>query len=211
VVGIAARQTLGSVLAGFVLMFSKPFEVGDWIEVDGREGIVPDITIVNTRMESFDGGYVVIPNDVVETSTVLNRTRKGRLRIRLEVGVDSSVEPGRAEEVAMVAINEVDDVMPVPRPQVVPTGFADSAIVLELRFWIDKPSARRKWRAKAAVLRSVYAAFEEVGIKIPYPQRELSGRQETGGFQVADSPVEPSHEPGAEASTRPEAGITSEQ
>jgi small-conductance mechanosensitive channel len=185
VVGMAARQTLGQLLAGFVLMFSKPFEVGHWIEVDGQEGVVTDITIVNTRLENFDGEYVVMPNDVISNSTIVNRTRKGRLRVRLEVGVDYAVDPERAEEVAKEAITDLEEVMSVPRPQVVPTGFGDSAIDLELRFWIDKPSARRRWRARAAALRSVYAAFEAADIKIPYPQRELSGRAETGGFRVA--------------------------
>ena len=207
VLGMAAQKTLGAALAGFVLMFSKPFEVGDWIEVDDYEGIVTDITIVNTRVENFDGEYVVVPNDVVGNSTVINRTKKGRLRVRLSVGVDYSVDPERAEEIAMDAIKGLDEIMSVPRPQVIPTGFGDSAINLELRFWIDNPSARRRWRAKAAVVRAVYDAYEKEGIKIPFPQRELSGRAETGGFQmarqgVADdgkerdrAPAEPAPEP----------------
>ena len=55
VVGMAARQTLGALLAGFVLMFSRPFEIGDWIQVGDSEGLVTDITIVNTRIPPFDG------------------------------------------------------------------------------------------------------------------------------------------------------------
>lgn len=203
VVGMAARQTLGSVIAGFVLMFSRPFEVGDWIQVGDDEGIVTDISIVNTRMENFDGEYVVIPNDVVSNSVVINRTRKGRLRIRLEVGVDYAVPPTEAEDVAKAAMADVEEVMAVPRPQVVPQAFGDSAVILELRFWIDNPSARRKWRAKAAVVRAVYAAFEEAGIKIPYPQRELTGRQEAGGFHVIEERQTTGRDPGAEASTDP--------
>jgi small conductance mechanosensitive channel len=190
VVGMAARQTLGSMIAGFVMMFSRPFEVGDWVAIGDEEGIVTDITIVNTRMENFDGEYVVLPNDAVSNSTIVNRTRKGRLRVRLEVGVDYTVDPERAEAVASEALQSVDEILTVPRPQVVPTGFGDSAINLELRFWIDKPSARRRWRSRAAVLRAVYAAFEREGVKIPYPQRELSGRQEQGGFRVQERPAE---------------------
>jgi len=184
VVGMAARQTLGSMLAGFVMMFSRPFEVGDWVAIGDEEGIVTDITIVNTRLENFDGEFVVIPNDAVSNSTIVNRTRKGRLRVRLEVGVDYTVDPERAEAVAAEALKSVEEILAVPRPQVVPTEFGDSAITLELRFWIDKPSARRRWRSRAAVLRSVYAAFDREDIKIPFPQRELSGRREQGGFRV---------------------------
>jgi len=56
VVGMAARQTLGAILAGFVLMFSRPFEVGDWVEIGDHEGTVTEISIMSTRLRSFDGG-----------------------------------------------------------------------------------------------------------------------------------------------------------
>jgi small conductance mechanosensitive channel len=195
VIGMAARQTLGSLLAGFVLMFSKPFEVGDWIEVNDQEGVVTDITIVNTRLENFDGEYVVMPNDVISNSTIINRTRKGRLRVRLEVGVDYGVDPGRASDVAKDAITDLEEVMSVPRPQVVPTSFGDSAIVLELRFWIDKPSSRRRWRAKSAVLQAVYDAFDEADIGIPFPQRVVSGREDADAAGLPEREGDVASEP----------------
>lgn len=195
VIGMAARQTLGSLLAGFVLMFSKPFEVGDWIEVNGQEGVVTDITIVNTRLENFDGEYVVMPNDVISNSTIINRTRKGRLRVRLEVGIDYGVDPSRAGDVAKDAITDLDEVMSVPRPQVVPTTFGDSSIVLETRFWIDKPSSRRRWRAKSAVLQAVYEAFDREDIGIPFPQRVVSDRDDADDAGVPEREEELASEP----------------
>lgn len=178
VVGMAARQTLGSMIAGFVLMFARPFEIGDWVEIGEEEGIVTDITIVNTRIETFDGEYVMIPNDTVSSTTITNRARKGRLRLHVEVGIDYTADPDRAMEVAAEQMNELDDVLTVPQPQADTVRFGDSAVVLELRFWIDKPSARRKWRARTAVIRTVKEAFDEAGINIPYPQRELSRRSD---------------------------------
>ncbi|WP_227376498.1 mechanosensitive ion channel family protein [Haladaptatus halobius] len=185
VVGMAARQTLGSVLAGFMLMFARPFEIGDWVEIEDREGIVTDISIVNTRIQTFDGEFVMIPNDVVGGSTIINRSRKGRLRLEVDVGVDYETDVERASELAKEATKEPDDVLSVPSPEVVTKEFADSAVLLGLRFWIDKPSARRKWRARTEVIRAVKTVFDREGVKIPYPQRELSGREETGGFRVA--------------------------
>ncbi|WP_435153353.1 mechanosensitive ion channel family protein [Haladaptatus sp. DFWS20] len=185
VVGMAARQTLGSLLAGFMLMFSRPFEIGDWVEIEEKEGIVTDISIVNTRIQTFDGEFVMIPNEVVGGSTITNRSQKGRLRLEVDVGVDYDADVEQAAELAKSAMSEVDDALTVPSPEVVTKEFGDSAIVLGLRFWIDKPSARRKWRARTEVMGAVKEAFERDGIKIPFPQRELSGRQETGGFQVA--------------------------
>ncbi|SMP14591.1 mechanosensitive ion channel family protein [Halobellus salinus] len=185
VVGMAARQTLGALLAGFVLMFSRPFEIGDWIEVGDNEGIVTDITIVNTRIQTFDGEYVMIPNDVVSAQSLINRSRKGRLRIEVEVGVDYDADAERAAEVAQSAVKDLDDPMTVPTPQVVLKRFGDSAVVLGVRYWIDNPSARRRWRSRTAVMGAVKRAFEAEGIKIPFPQRELMGREEAEGVVLA--------------------------
>jgi len=192
VVGLAARQTLGSLIAGFVLMFSRPFTIGDWVEIGGEEGIVTDITIINTRLENFDGEVVVIPNDQVSNEPIVNRSRRGVLRLRVDVGIDYDSDPDHAKAVAMDAIKAVDSVADGPPPQIVPKSFGDSAIVLELRFWIDHPTPPRKWNAVSGVVTGVKEAFEREGIKIPFPQRELSGRAETGGFRVRDSPAETS-------------------
>jgi len=186
VLGFAARQTLGSLIAGFVLMFSRPFTIGDWVEVGDREGIVTDITIFNTRLENFDGEFVILPNDKVSNSAITNRSRKGLLRLRIDVGIDYESDPDHAREVAMDAISDLSQVVDAPPPQVVPKSFGDSAVVLEMRFWIDHPTPPRKWRAISQVIQAVKEAFEREGVKIPYPQRELSGRAETGGFRIHD-------------------------
>jgi small-conductance mechanosensitive channel len=184
VIGMAARQTLGAVLAGFVLMFSRPFEIGDWVEIGEQEGIVTEITIVNTRLQTFDGEMVVLPNDEVSSQPITNRTHKGRLRLEVEIGVDYDADPREAAEIARGALDEVGEILDVPTPQVVLKRFADSSVVLGVRAWIGEPSARRKWRARTAMISAVKAAFEREGIKIPFPQRELTGREESGGFRL---------------------------
>ncbi|AEH38674.1 mechanosensitive ion channel family protein [Halopiger xanaduensis] len=185
VVGMAARQTLGTVLAGFVLMFDRPFEIGDWIKVEDEEGIVTDISIVNTRLRSFDGEYIMIPNDVVSSEMVTNRSRRGRLRIEIEVGVDYETDLEHAADVAESVVADLEYSLSAPGPQVVGKEFGDSAVVLGVRFWIDKPSARRHWRARTAAINAIKDAFDDEGIKIPFPQQELSGRAETDGFRIA--------------------------
>ncbi|WP_410767191.1 mechanosensitive ion channel family protein [Haloferax sp. DFSO60] len=184
VVGMAARQTLGSLIAGFVLMFSRPFELGDWVEIDGAEGIVTDITIINTRLSNADGETVVFPNDRVTNAKITNRTKRNRLRLKLDVGIDYDADIEHAEEVATGAFTDLKFVEEVPQPQVIPTTFGDSSIGLQLRFWITNPSAPRRAQAKAEVLRSVKTAFDDEGIKIPFPQRELLAREEVDGFQL---------------------------
>nr|WP_254271854.1 mechanosensitive ion channel family protein [Halomicroarcula marina] len=187
VVGTAARSTIGSLIAGFVLMFARPFEIGDWVVINDDEGIITDITIINTRMRNASGEEIVIPNDNVANATVTNRTSLDHLRLSVEVGIDYEADVERAEAAIDDALADVPQVLANPTPQVVPTSLGDSAVVLACRFWIDHPSAAKRAMTKAAVVREAKAALDDAGIKIPYPQRELLGREESGGFRVAEN------------------------
>ena len=187
VVGMAARQTLGSMIAGFVLMFSRPFTIGDWVAIGDKEGIITEITIMNTRMRNFDGETIIIPNDRVSNQAITNRSDQGHLRIRVEVGIDYETDPDFAEEVALEALDGIESIARSPPPQVVPTRFGDSAVVLEVRFWIDRPTPPRRWRATREVINTVKAQFEEEGITIPFPQRTLSNRPSTGSNVVPEA------------------------
>ncbi len=176
IVGLAARQTLGSLIAGFVLMFSRPFEIGDWIAIGDNEGIVTKITIMNTHLRNFDGEHVVIPNDNVADRAITNRSRDGKLRVHVEVGIDYDSDPEHAQRVALEAIETVSSVAGNPKPQVFPVGFQDSAVLLDIRFWISPPTPQLRWRATAAVVERVKERFTTESITIPFPQRTVSHR-----------------------------------
>lgn len=185
IVGLAARQTLGAVLAGFVVLFARPFELGDWIEIDDREGIVQDISIVNTRIKTFDDEIVMIPNDIVTSTEIVNRSRSGRYRVDVDVGVDYGTDLDDAVDIAEDVLAETELPMDKPTPYVILTEFGSSAVVLRLRFWISNPTSGRMWRAKTEVIDAVKDAFDAEGIKIPFPQRELMARQAEGGFRLS--------------------------
>ncbi|WP_200895658.1 mechanosensitive ion channel family protein [Halorubrum saccharovorum] len=179
VLGMAARQTLGSLIAGFVLMFARPFEIGDWVEIGDEEGFVTDITIMNTHMRNFDGEYVVVPNDLVTNQAITNRSREGRLRIHMEVGIGYDDDPDEASEIAEEVLAEIDTIANNPKPYVIPSGFGDSAILLDLRFWIEPPTPQARWRSKATAVEMIQDRFADAGISIPYPQRTVSYPPET--------------------------------
>ena len=178
VIGMAARQTLGAVLAGFVLMFSRPFEVGDWVSIGDHEGTVTEISIINTRLRSFDGEVVTLPNDEVRSGPVVDRSRRNRLRIEIEVGVDYATDIDRAAAVVEEAVTGIDGVAQMPQPDVVTKRFADSAVVFGVRYWIRNPSMRKRWRTQTAAMSAIKADLEAEGITIPFPQQTLSSRRD---------------------------------
>ncbi|TKX54662.1 mechanosensitive ion channel family protein [Halorubrum sp. SP3] len=190
VLGMAARQTLGSLIAGFVLMFARPFEIGDWVEIGSEEGFVTDITIMNTHMRNFDGEYVVVPNDLVANQAITNRSREGRLRIHMEVGIGYDDDPDEAAEIAEEVLNGINVIANNPQPYAIPSGFGDSAILLDLRFWIDPPTPQARWRSKATVVERIQDRFADAGISIPYPQRTVSYPPETAQAEETVERVE---------------------
>ncbi|MEZ3162627.1 mechanosensitive ion channel family protein [Halorubrum sp. RMP-47] len=190
VVGMAARQTLGAILAGFVLMFSRPFEVGDWVEVGDHEGTVTEISIMSTRLRSFDGEVITMPNDEVRSGSIVDRSRRNRLRVEVEVGVDYDTDVERAAAAVEAAAAGVEDVAEMPEPNAVTKRFDDSAIVLGLRYWIRNPSMRKRWRTRTAAMNAMKGALEDEGIVIPFPQQTLSARAEGASGPQLDASVE---------------------
>jgi small-conductance mechanosensitive channel len=176
VLGLAARKTLSGMLSGFVILFGRPFEVGDWIQVADREGIVTEITVYNTQIRTFNEEHVLVPNETVTGNEIVNYSKTDRLRLETDVSVDYETDIGRATDVAVAAMEAVDEVADQPPPDVIRREFADSAVTLRLRYWITTPTIQQKWRAQNAVVEAVKEAFEAEGIKIPFPQREITGR-----------------------------------
>ena len=180
VVGLAARETLSAMIAGFVLLFARPFRVGDWIEVNDRSGVVKDVTVFNTKIQTFSDEHVLVPNDEITSSQLTNYSRNDQLRVDVEVGVDYETNLEHARTVLVEAGEEVDIFKSNPSPQVVTKSFGDSAILLELRGWIGAPTRRRELGAKTGAIRAIKAAFDREGIDIPYPQRVHDVREDVG-------------------------------
>ncbi|WP_306057968.1 mechanosensitive ion channel family protein [Natronococcus wangiae] len=183
IVALTARETLAAMLAGFVLLFSRPFHVGDWIEINETSGIVTDVTIFTTRIQTFDDKHVLVPNDEVTSSQLTNYSRNDQLRIEVEVGVDYDTDVAYAREVIADALDDLESIKSTPNPQVVTREFGDSAILLECHAWIGDPTMRRTHDARTDVIEAITTTFDREGISIPYPQRVHAARED--GFRLS--------------------------
>ncbi|WP_436343301.1 mechanosensitive ion channel family protein [Natronorubrum sp. FCH18a] len=184
IVALTARETLTAMLAGFILLFSRPFHVGDWIEVNETTGIVTDVTIFTTKIQTFDDKHVLIPNDEVTNSQLTNYSQNDQLRIAVDVGIDYDADLERARSAVADAVSDLESIKNAPNPQVVGKRFDDSAIVIECRAWIADPTMRRKHDAQTDMMDAIVAAFDREGIDIPYPQRVHTAREE--GFSIEE-------------------------
>lgn len=180
VIGLAAQETLGNVISGILMMFSRPFEIGDWIELGDYSGIVEDISVINTRLETFDGEVVSVPNQMVSSSAINNISRRGKYRVKRSVGIDYEADPVKAREIAEEELENYDLIADDPAPRAMVEELGDSSVNLTLLFWIDDPTPRKRRQATNDIITSVKKRYEEAGIGIPFPHRELIQHEERG-------------------------------
>ena len=169
--GFAFQDLASNLIAGIVMGFRKPFEIGDHVITGEHEGHVRAINLRNTLIRTFAGQIVVIPNKLVFENPLVNYTTERKRRIEVEVGVTYETDVQEASSIACDAVSELDMLEPDEEVQVIATGFGASSIDLSVRFWIpvDASFLRARHEGVAAVKR----AFDEAGIEIPFPIRTL--------------------------------------
>lgn len=180
VIGLAAQETLGNVLSGLLMMFSRPFEIGDWIEVTDYSGIVEDISIMQTRVRTFDGEIISIPNSLISSSEVNDKSRNGKLRVKETIGIDYESDPKEAKKIAEEVMKEHELTMEEPAPRAMIDELGGSSVNIVLLFWIEDPLPGKRRKALNDIITEVKERFEEVGIGIPFPHRELIQHDEEG-------------------------------
>lgn len=188
---LAAKDTLSNVIAGVLLVIDRPFQVGDRIELwtapneTGSWGDVIEIGLRATKIRNPDNLVVVVPNSQLMQRDIVNYTMTGqdiRLRIPFSVAYESDIE--RAKSLLVDIALNVEGVKDDPAPIVIARGFGPSEVRLELRVWILEARARR--RIADEISERALPAFEEAGLEIPYPKRELYIRSGDGPKPAED-------------------------
>jgi len=178
-IGLAAQDLLGNIIGGFTLHFARPFQVHDWILLDGQHVQVIEINWRSTRFRNNDNTRIDVPNSHIVKQTIINyyghdRKAKEYTRphaMRLEVGVDSGAPPNRVKEVLAKAAASVPRVMSQPEPDVFLKNFGDSNIIYEVRYWLADHAEHQ--RVSEGIRTNIWYALHREGIRIPFPIRTL--------------------------------------
>lgn len=180
ILGFAAQQTIGNVIAGMLMMFSRPFDINDWVEVEDFSGIVKDISIIYTKIETFDGEEIAIPNNLMSSSAVNNLSRRGKLRVRKTIGIDYESDPKKAKEIAEEEMKYHPETAKNPEPKAIINDLGDSSVNIEILFWIKDPVPKKRRQTLDDLISSIKKKYEENGIGIPFPHRELIQHEDRG-------------------------------
>ena len=168
VVGFALQDTLGNLFAGLAIQIEKPFRVGQWIQVSGREGQVQEITWRATKLCTKDGEFVVVPNSIVSKEPVLNYSEPTIANsVSVEVSASYLTPPNDVKAAILEAIGDAPLAIRAPEPKVLVKGFGDSAINYAAYFWINDYGMERE--ARDQVRTNLWYAFRRRNIEMPYP------------------------------------------
>ncbi|MGB1586782.1 MAG: mechanosensitive ion channel family protein [Thermoplasmatota archaeon] len=170
VIGFALKDTLGNLAAGVMLLFYRPYNVGDTVTIAGQDGDVVDLGISLTTLKAADGRIITIPNGNILGGTVVNHTRNDVRRADVLVGIDYNADIDTAVKVILEAIGQDARVLPTPAPSVRLTSLGDNAVGLQVRPWVKTGDF---WQAKADFHGTVKRALDGAGIGIPFPQMDV--------------------------------------
>ncbi|MEQ8689213.1 MAG: mechanosensitive ion channel family protein [Pseudomonadales bacterium] len=170
-VGFAAQDAVSNVIAGILIFWDKPFQVGDWIETEEEYGQVTDITLRTTRIRTPRNTYVVIPNKRIIDEVLENFTKHGELRVDVPIGIAYSESIDEAREVLLRAVSAMDVILSDPEPGVVVDELGGSSVNLKIRAWIDSADDARSTYFKISETGKV--ALDDAGIEIPFPHLQL--------------------------------------
>jgi small-conductance mechanosensitive channel len=176
-IGFGMQNIVNNFISGLILLFERPIQVGDIIHFGTLSGRVTEIGIRASRVRTWQGADVIVPNANLISSEVTNWTLSDQLRrIEIPVGVEFGNDPERVMELLIGVAEEHEEVLDDPEPYALFKGFGDSALNFELRCW----TATDFLRIGSELTVDIAKALARAGIVVPYPQRDIHIRDDRG-------------------------------
>jgi len=172
ILGFAGQNLFGGIIAGISLQISRPYKVGDWLQVSDRFAEVMEINWRSTRLRTNDGIYLDIPNNEIVRQTIVNLHYPSQVHaMRIRVGVEYKNPPGRVKDALLRATKNAEGVMKEPPPKVFLIDFAESAAMYEIKFYMGNHAAFNE--VSDAIRTNVWYELKRQRITIPFPIRTL--------------------------------------
>jgi small conductance mechanosensitive channel len=173
-IGMAFSGTLSNFAGGVIILLFKPYRVGDFIQTQGETGIVKEILIFNTIMNTTDNKRIILPNGAIANGNITNFTMEKMRRVDFSYGIAYGDDFKVARDTLMRFIKEDDRILNEPEPFVALGSLGDSSVNITVRVWT---STENYWPVFFAMNERVYTEFPEHGLHIPFPQMDVHLKQ----------------------------------
>ncbi len=170
-VGLALQGSLSNLAAGVLIMLTRPFRVGDFIEVAGVSGTVRSMSLMHTVLYSPDNCQVIVPNGKILGDSITNYSTLDKRRLDLTVGIGYQDDVDKAIGLVNSILENDDRVLEDPPPLVAVLELAESSVNLAIRPWV---APQQYWPLKFDLQRQIKLEFDANGITIPFPQSEIT-------------------------------------
>ncbi len=172
-IAIAAKDTLSNFFGGISIFMDRPYKIGDYIVLEaGERGEVVSIGVRSTRIKTRDDILITIPNSIIANSKIINESAPiPNFRVRVHVSVAYGTNIDLVEKTLLEIASKNENILPEPNPRVRFREFGDSALNFELLCWAKEPALRGL--TVHELNSAIYKKFNEIGITIPFPQRDI--------------------------------------
>ena len=169
-IGLALKDSLSNIASGVMLVSLKPFRVGHIVTIAGETGKVESVSIFQTVLRGADNQTIVLPNSLITTDSIINLTPDVMRRIELVIGIGYSDDIDAARGVALKLMQEDERVLAEPAPDVLVYALADNSVNLGIRCHVANADF---FVTKCELTERIKKAFDEAGVSIPFPQRDV--------------------------------------
>lgn len=180
-IGFASQTSASNMISGLFLLVERPFEIGDFIEVDATVGEVIGIDTLSVKLRTTDNLYVRIPNETLIKTRVVNRSRFPIRRLDLTVGIAYAEDVERVEQLLLDLAARNPACLEEPRPFVLVTSFGPSSVDLQFSFWVPK---ERILEGRSHMMVDIKKTLDREGIEIPFPHTSIYAGSHSAPFRV---------------------------
>jgi len=169
-VGLALQGSLSNFAAGVLIVLFRPYKVGDYVEAAGIGGTVEGVAILTTKFKTPDNKTIIVPNSQVMNSVITNYSANETRRVDMVVGVGYSDDLDKVRSALQELIAAEDRVLAEPAHTIAVSELGDSSVNFVVRPWVKTSDY---WGVKFALTEAIKKRFDELGISIPFPQRDV--------------------------------------
>lgn len=180
-IGFASQTSASNMISGLFLLVEKPFEIGNFIEVEGRMGEVVAIDMLSVKLRTPDNLYVRIPNETLIKTLVINRSRFAIRRLDLTVGIAYAEDVTRVTAIFLELAQQNPFSLEEPKAFVLVTGFGPSSVDLQFSFWLP---ADKVLEGRSQMMVDIKRALDEQDIEIPFPHTSVYAGSHSEPFRV---------------------------
>jgi small conductance mechanosensitive channel len=175
IIGFALQDSLANFASGMLILLYRPFDVGDFVDAAGVRGKVKAMSLVNTTFHTLDNQRLVVPNNLIWGSVITNVTAQRTRRVDLVFGISYEDDVEKAEKVLQGILDDHEAVLEDPEPIVRVLELGDSSVNFAVRPWVKTADY---WETYWDLTKKVKLKFDEEGISIPYPQRDVHVKEQ---------------------------------